>query len=574
MAMIKKRTRKIPTVVFTLALLFLMAGSIIPGVNGADPVDLGTAENFAVLAKSAITDTLSSSVISGDVGLSPTTGAAIVGFDSCTQVSGAGKIIYKVDAAGPVCATNNPALVGTAVADMETAYSNANSGTADFPVIGGADLGGRTLIPGNYSWTGAVTIGNDVTLDGQGDANAVWIIRTAGALTLGAGKKIILINGAQPNHVFWTTAGYTELGADSVFNGNILAAGYITVNNGATLNGRALAQTAVTLEKNTVSVPVPRVGPGVDFTYTNHTGTAPLTVAFTDISSHDPTATITSWAWDFDNDGTVDSTLQNPVYLYDTAAIYTPNLTVTDSYGAVASKIDTVTVYQAPVADFSSSPASGPTYLTISFTDLSTTDPSATITSWAWDFDNDEIIDNTTRNPQYMFYTVGDHPVNLTITDSNGATSTKIDTITVTPAVVGITVTNVPFTLALNPDMTSTSTDIQFYVNSTTNWQVAAYDADPTTSGFMTHYVTNPAPGYVIPAVHLTRPFMVRHNFNDLYENLPAGSGSATLIQSGTPEESGTAYLLGIQQDVTMEDSVLPVNNVYRIVVTLTVSST
>lgn len=569
---IKKSAGKFFSLVVTVAFICLVTSAAIPGVMGANPVELGTASGFAVLAKSAITDTLSSSVISGDVGLSPTTGAAIVGFDTCTQVSGGRGTIYKVNAPGPVCATNDPILVGTAVADMESAYSNANSGTADFPPSAG-EIGGRTLIPGNYSWTGAVTMGNDVTLDGQGDANAVWIIRTAGALTLGAGKKIILINGAQPNHVFWTTAGYTELGADSVFNGNILAAGYITLNNGATLNGRALAQTAVTLEKNTVTVPVLRFAPVAAFTFTNATGIAPLTVAFTDISSHDPAATIIGWDWDFNNDGIIDSILQNPVYVYDTAAIYTPNLTVTDSYGAVATKIDTVTVYQAPVADFSSSPASGPTYLTVAFTDLSTTDPPATITGWAWDFDGDDIIDNTTRNPVNMFYTVGDHAVKLTVTDSRGATSSKLDTVTVTPASLGITVTNVPFTLALNPDMTSTSTDIQFYVNSTTNWQVAAYDADPTTSGFMAHYVTNPVSGYVIPAVHLTRPFMVRHNSNDLYENLPAGSGSATLIQSGVPEESATAYLLGVQQDVTMEDSVLPVNNVYRIVVTLTVSS-
>jgi len=89
-----------------------MTAAIVPGALGAEPVELGAAGDFAVLAESAITDTLSLSVITGDVGLSPTTGAAIVGFDTCSQVSGAGKIIYKVDAAGPTCATNNPTIAG------------------------------------------------------------------------------------------------------------------------------------------------------------------------------------------------------------------------------------------------------------------------------------------------------------------------------------------------------------------------------------------------------------------------------------------------------------------------------
>jgi hypothetical protein len=157
--------------------------------------------------------------------------------------------------------------------------------------------------------------------------------------------------------------------------------------------------------------------------------------------------------------------------------------------------------------------------------------------------------------------------------DSHGATSTKIATVTVTPPSLEITITNVPVTLALDPDVITTNDEIQFYVNSTTNWQVTAYDADPTTSGFMTHYQTSP-PGYVIPATHLSQPFMVRKNTDDTYGNLPTNSGSASLIQYGIPEVSGTAYLLGVRQDVVMEDSVLPTNNVYRIVVTLNVGST
>ena len=142
----KKSSGRSLSLVLTVAFICLMTIAIIPGVNGADPVDLGSAGTYAVLAKSAITDTLSSSVITGNVGLSPTTGAAIVGFDVCTpsRVSGT---IYKVDAAGTPCATNNPTLVGTAVADMESAYSNANSGTDDYPPSGG-EIGDGPVLKG------------------------------------------------------------------------------------------------------------------------------------------------------------------------------------------------------------------------------------------------------------------------------------------------------------------------------------------------------------------------------------------------------------------------------------------
>jgi PKD repeat protein len=451
---------------------------------------------------------------------------------------------------------------------MVSAYSNANSGTTDFPTIGGGELGGRTLTPGNYSWTGAVTISTtDVTLDGQGNADAVWIFKTTSALTTDAGRTIILRGGAQPNNIFWVVAGYTNIGVNSVFNGNILGGEYITIQNSATLNGRALSQTAVTLEKNTVTLPVTRSAPLADFTFTNATGTEPLTVVFTDTSSADITGSIISWAWDFNDDGTIESTQRNPVYLYDTAGIYTPNLTVTDSFGAVATKFDTVTVYQPPVADFTFTPAGGPAYLTVAFTDTSHADPALTISSWAWDFDNDGNADNTTRNPEYTYYAEGDHPVNLTVTDNLGAIGTKFDTVTVDPPVLGITITNAPITLALNPDMTTTSTAIQFYVNSTTNWEVTALDADPDTSGFMTSYSGTT----YTPANHLIEPFMVL-NRGDVYVPLPFGIQVPLSLKIGSPEQSDTAYTLGVQQAVKMADPHLSVND-YRIVVTLTITS-
>ena len=539
---------------------------MIPTAMGATAVDLGTADNFAVLAKTAITDSLSSSVITGDVGLSPGTGAAIVGFDVCipSRVTGT---IYKVDDAGTLCATNNPTFVGAAVTDMEAAYSNATLAPINFPTASAEDIGGRTLIPGAYSWIGAVTMSNDVILDGQGNADAVWIFKTAGYLTIADNKRILLINGAQPKNIFWVVADYTTLGSSSIFNGNILDATAINLNNNATLHGRVLAQSAITLlGANTVDVPVARVAPKATFTFTNATGTAPLIVSFTDTSSADPGGSISSWAWDFENDGTIDSTAQNPVNTYSAEEVFTVNLTVTDSFGAIATKLDTVTVTVtaapvAPVADFTFSPVSGPAPLVVTFIDNST--PAGQL-SWAWDFGDSDSTNATLQNPVHTYTSGGTYTVSLTVTDGSAATNTT----TVTNAImtqdsVEITVVNVPVTLPLVPGQTTTNTDIRFYVNSTTTWQVTAYDAG--TNGFMTEDIS---------AAHLSEPIRVRQKSDNQYVNLSTTSLSAIQIQTGTAEVSGTAYPLGIQQEVRMTDLFLPGTDVYHIVVTLVVGIT
>jgi len=543
------------SLILTVALICLVTAAIIPGVRGiATNVDLGSAGNFAVLAKTGITDTLELSAITGDVGLSPGLGGAIIGFNNCTQMSGG--TIYLVDNGGPSCATIEPTVAGTAVSDMELAYSNAMAQTPDYSNGGAGEIGGQTLPPGVYTWGGAVTIPADLTLDGQGDANAVWIFRTAGALTIEAGKNVILSNGAQESNIFWVVAGDTGLGANAGFKGTILDAGAITMGSGAIVNGRALAQTTVTLDTSSVTVPVPRLAPVADFTFTNVSGTVPLYVVFTDTST--PVGQITQWAWDF-GDGTNDAT-QSPAHTYDTAGLYTVNLTVTDSYGAIATKLDTVTANAAPVADFTFTPASGPAPLTVIFSDGST--PAGQI-SWNWNFGDGDSTNATLQNPVHTYASGGTYTVSLTVTDGNSATNTK----TVTDAVVTqdsfeITMVNVPVLLPLVSGETTTNTAIEFYVNSTKGWEVTAYDTAAT--GFMTD---------VNSAAHLGEPFKVRQNSGNNYVNLPTNSISAIRIQTGTAEVSGTPYILGIQQEVKITDLVLPGSDVYHIVVTLTVGS-
>ena len=157
--------------------------------------------------------------------------------------------------------------------------------------------------------------------------------------------------------------------------------------------------------------------PVANFTANVTSGVAPLTVQFTDLSTNSPT----SWAWDFENDGIVDSTQQNPSYTYSTAGTYTVNLTVGNAGGSDEEiKTDYITVstpVSAPVANFSATPTSGGAPLTVQFTDLSTNSP----TSWAWDFENDGTVDSTEQNPSYTYSTAGTYTVKLTASNAGGS---------------------------------------------------------------------------------------------------------------------------------------------------------
>ncbi|WP_141706473.1 DUF3344 domain-containing protein, partial [Methanosarcina sp. A14] len=157
--------------------------------------------------------------------------------------------------------------------------------------------------------------------------------------------------------------------------------------------------------------------PVAAFTANLTSGDAPLTVNFTDES----TSTPTSWAWDFDNNGTVDSTEQNPIYTYTSAGNYTVNLTVANADGSDSEvKTDYIVVSEplpgALVANFTANVTSGKAPLTVEFTDISTGSP----TSWQWDFNNDGTVDSTEQNPIYTYAATGTYTVNLTVTGPDG----------------------------------------------------------------------------------------------------------------------------------------------------------
>jgi PKD repeat protein len=167
------------------------------------------------------------------------------------------------------------------------------------------------------------------------------------------------------------------------------------------------------------------VAPVADFTADPLAGTAPLSVQFNDTSTG---AGITSWAWDFNNDGTIDSSSQNPVFTYASAGTYSVRLTVTNAGGSDSElKTDYITVSEAPVApvaDFSADATTGIIPFTVHFTDLST---GTGITAWAWDFNGDGAIDSNSQNPVYTYDNPGRYTVNLTVTGAIG-TDTEVKT--------------------------------------------------------------------------------------------------------------------------------------------------
>lgn len=217
--------------------------------DGPMPVNLGTAGTFAILSQTGITDVYRSAIV-GDVGTSPITGAALL--LTCGEVSGN---VYTVDAAGPLpCAVTADTLLTVAVGDMGFAYNDAAGRLSpDFTELGAGEIGGLTLVPGLYKWSSNLLISTDVTLSGGPDD--VWILQVAGNMNQANATRVTLAGGAQAKNIIWQVAGATTLGTNAHFEGVILDKTMIAVNTGTSINGRLLAQTAVTLQQNAITEP-------------------------------------------------------------------------------------------------------------------------------------------------------------------------------------------------------------------------------------------------------------------------------------------------------------------------------
>jgi hypothetical protein len=223
------------------------------GVGGAGqgpaPVTLGTAGNFAILAQSTITN-VPTSAVTGDVGLSPATGVGI-GL-TCAEVTGK---IYTANDAGPACRTMDESRLSTAITAQGNAYTDAAGRAPDYTELGAGNIGGLNLGPATYKWSSALLIPTNVTL--TGGPNDVWIFQIAQGLTVSNGVQIVLAGGALAKNIYWQTFAAADIGTTSQFNGVILSKTSIAMKTGASINGRLLAQTAVTLDQNTVTQPAP-----------------------------------------------------------------------------------------------------------------------------------------------------------------------------------------------------------------------------------------------------------------------------------------------------------------------------
>lgn len=228
--------------------------------EGASCVTLGTAGNYAVLAKTGIS-TVPTSVVTGNVGLSPAARTFLTGWSLITEPTDTSFSSAQVVAPGRLFAADNvggttSSDLNTAILNMEAAYTDAAGRTATSAAttnVGAGTLTGLTLAPGVYEWGSAVAIPTDLTLNGN--ATDVWIFKVAGTLDMAAAKNVILSGGALPQNVFWQVAGAVNIGANTHFEGVILSQTSITFGNLASLNGRLMAQSAVMLDATTVTQP-------------------------------------------------------------------------------------------------------------------------------------------------------------------------------------------------------------------------------------------------------------------------------------------------------------------------------
>jgi hypothetical protein len=170
------------------------------------------------------------------------------GYSTSPQVIG---YLYAADMTPPT-----PANMTTAISDMQTAYTDAaGRSSPNFTNEGAGELGGLTLAPGLHKWTTPVTISTNVSISGL--ANDVWIFQIPGTLAVSNAVIVTLSGGARAKNIFWQVAGQVTLGTTSHFEGIILGQTAIIFQTGATMNGRALAQTNVALDHTTVTKPAP-----------------------------------------------------------------------------------------------------------------------------------------------------------------------------------------------------------------------------------------------------------------------------------------------------------------------------
>ena len=308
-----------------------------------------------------------------------------------------------------------------------------------------------------------------------------------------------------------------------------------------TVRGPSMRESTLT-KTNYITVTAGSViAPVANFSATPTTVSVSQPVQFYDQSTNTPT----SWAWDFDNSGSVDSTAQNPTFSYAAAGTYAVKLTVTNSAGSdIEVKLAYITVTAAvpvaPTANFTATPLSGNAPLSVTFTDTSTGSP----TGWSWDFTNDGVYDSTEQNPTHVYSGVGTYSVKLRVTNAQGSdTETKPAYITVVTAGMPVAdFTASPTTVALGSPVSFTDTSF----GTPTAW---AWDFD--NSGITDSTVQNPSYTYLSAGTKTVRLTVTNATGSDYevktaYITVTSGSGPSgnISIQQGTTS-TNTPFVKG-----------------------------
>lgn len=194
--------------------------------------------SFAVLGGSAVTNTATPTIVTGNLGVSP--GSAVTGFPPGTVVGGT---IHAADA-----------LAGQAQTELTAMYNSLANAPCNTDLTG-QDLGGMTLTPGVYCFSSSAQLTGTLTLDGQGNPNAFFVFKMGSSLTTASASSVLLINSASACGVFWQVGSSATLGTGTALAGSIVALTSITLNTGASVSGRVLARNgAVTLDNSQVTV--------------------------------------------------------------------------------------------------------------------------------------------------------------------------------------------------------------------------------------------------------------------------------------------------------------------------------
>jgi hypothetical protein len=314
----------------TLALGMLGAGRTVMAA-GPQPVGLGTAEAFAVLAGTPAVTNAGPTVITGNLGIHPA--AEVTGFPP-------GQVIGTIHAAD--------AVARRAKSDLGTAYDDA-AGRSGSTVSGGI-LGGKTLVPGVYNSGGAIfDLTGTLTLDGLDDPDSVWIFQASSSLVTASASSVAFINGAQPCNVFWQVTSSATLGSGSHFVGTILALTSITLASGVTVDGRVLARNAtVTLINDTIAIsPCSAPGPTPTPTATPTARPTPTQPPAPPTAGPTPTATVAPTA--------------SPTATPSSTATATPGSTPTATPGSTPTATPSSTPTATPSPSSTPTPTARPT---------------------------------------------------------------------------------------------------------------------------------------------------------------------------------------------------------------------